>query len=593
MKAILKFKCKFMAAALLSACLATSTACSEDDGPAGQDVDIVIPPAYQRLVFPATGGESPLLVKSSIDLEAVASADWVTAVRVESTSQKMRKFNVVCQPSASGVTDSAQITLSAASGYSGVVKVVRLSGAVLSLVSDAEVTVGPEYGEIVKIVVRANEAPVFSSSESWVTSPSPSEADGNYTFNAIVANNLTTADRSATLTISNSGGSVSVIVTQSAGPGLDDSAMPSDAMSLISKIYAGINIGNTMECPAGEGDWSGEKVNADYVEGLKALGFNAVRIPCAWHSHLSDDKKYTIDPAWISRVKEVVDLCVGRDMYVMLNIHWDSGWLEDNIFDASKKSAIVAEQKAIWTQIATAFKDYDEHLFFAGCNEPGMNETINNTERWKTEPDALKRYVEYAQTFIDAVRATGGNNALRCLVFQGLGASISVTCDHMSIIPTDVVEGRLIAELHYYEPYQWAIMGEDASWGKTFWYWGMDNHKSGSNHNATYGEEDFVKSQFAEIKKRFVDKGIPVVIGEYSTRIRTGSEDPSEEFDAELFQKSRAYYNEVVTREAKNHGCAPFFWETGAEVNRKNGSAKLQYAIDGIMRGAKDGKYPF
>lgn len=593
MKDILMFKNRFMAAALLSSCLAASTACSEDDGSAGQNVDVVIPEAYQRLVFPATGGESPLIVQSSIDLEAAASADWVTAVRVESTSQKMRKFNVVCQPSASGVTDSAQITLSAASGYSGVVKVVRLSGAVLSLVSDAEVSVGPAYGEIVKIVVRANEEPVFSSSESWVTSPSPSEADGEYTFNAVVAKNLTTAERSATLTISNSGGSVSVIVTQRAGSGLDDNGMPSDAKSLIAKIYAGINIGNTMECPAGEGAWSGEKVNAAYVAGLKALGFNAVRIPCAWHSHLSDAKKYTIDQAWISRVKEVVDYCVGNDMYVMLNSHWDSGWLEDNIFSASKKSAILAEQKAIWTQIATAFKDYDEHLFFAGCNEPGMNETVNKEDRWQTEPDALKRYVEYAQTFIDAVRATGGNNALRCLVFQGLGTSISATCDYMSIIPTDAVEGRLIAEFHFYEPFQWALMEDNASWGNTFWYWGMDNHKSGSKHNATWGEEDFVKSQFAKVKDRFVDKGIPVVIGEYSTRIHTGSEDPAEEFDAELNHKSRAYYNEVVTREAKNHGCAPFYWETGAEVNRKNGSAKLQYSIDGIMRGAEDGRYPF
>ena len=201
--------------------------------------------------------------------------------------------------------------------------------------------------------------------------------------------------------------------------------------------------------------------------------------------------------------------------------------------------------------------------------------------------------MEYEQTFIDAVRATGGRNALRCLVFQGLGTDIANTYTYMKTYPTDVAKDRLIAEVHYYEPYQWALMENDASWGKVFYYWGKDNHKSGSNHNPTWGEESWVSEQFGKMKTQFVDNGIPVIIGEFSSRIQSTGCDSSEAIDQELHQKSRAYFNEVVTREAKNNGCAPFYWETGTEINRNTGAVITQYAIDGLMKGAEEGTYPW
>ena len=61
----------------------------------------------------------------------------------------------------------------------------------------------------------------------------------------------------------------------------------------------------------------------------------------------------------------------------------------------------------------------------------------------------------------------------------------------------------------------------------------------------------------------------------------------------EMHNKSRAYWNEVVTREAKAHGCLPFYWETGGDINRTTGAAKEDYAIEGIMKGAAAGNYPF
>ncbi|MGN0028369.1 MAG: cellulase family glycosylhydrolase [Marinilabiliaceae bacterium] len=576
------------------ACLATvpvaMTGCGDDDGGSAPATDIVIPEAYRTLTFAASGGEQPLMVQSTVDINASPDVDWIDVQRVESTSSKIRKFAVTCKPSTDGVERKAVISLTA-SGYEGKVDVTQLSGAVISLVSDSVVSVGAALGSV-SIVVNANAEPSFSSSASWLNKWSSEQADGKCTVVVAVAKNLTTEARDGRVTLTNEGASVSVRIKQAAAEEGGDDAMPSSATELVAKFYAGINIGNTMECPSGEGAWSGSVVTPAYVAGLKALGFNAVRIPCAWHSYFSDAKTYAIKESWMSRVKEVVDYCLGNDMYVVLNSHWDTGWLEDNIFSTAKQSAIIAEQKAIWTQVAEAFKDYDEHLLFAGCNEPGMNETSTGGKKWDTE--SVARLVKYEQTFIDAVCATGGNNAKRCLVFQGLGTDIESTSASMTTLPTDPA-GRLIAEVHYYEPYQWAQMEKDADWGKVFWYWGKDNHKSGSAHNPNWGEEQWVKDQFAKMKEKFVDKGIPVIVGEFSSRIQTAAtrSDKSEEFDEELHKKSRAYYNEVVTREAKNYGCAPFYWETGGEINRKDGTAKNQYAIDGIMRGAEDGAYPF
>ena len=167
-------------------------------------------------------------------------------------------------------------------------------------------------------------------------------------------------------------------------------------------------------------------------------------------------------------------------------------------------------------------------------------------------------------------------------------------------MPVDVVPDRLMVEVHFYDPYQFTMMNHDENWGKVFLYWGKDNHVAGSIHNATAYEEDYVKEQFQKMKAAYVDKGIPVIVGEYSAMKRTKTDKIDgtsglaySDIDEEMHNKSRAYWNEVVTREAKNHGCVPFYWETGGDMERISGKAKEAYAIDGVMKGAKEGKYPY
>ena len=371
-------------------------------------------------------------------------------------------------------------------------------------------------------------------------------------------------------------------------PDVPDTGMPHNAKELASLMKMGINIGNTMECTDGEGTWNGgTKVNEAYIKGLKAAGYNAVRIPCAWHSH-ADATSHEINADWMKRVKQVVTWCVQNDLYVVLNIHWDGGWLEDNIFDASRESSINAEQKALWTQIATNFNSFDEHLLFAASNEPGMNETSSGGKSWKSDASAIARVIKYEQTMIDAVRATGGNNAQRTLIVQGLGVSISDIYDYQTSLPTDKVADRLMVEAHFYEPYQFALMEEDASWGKMYYFWGKDNKVSGSDRNTpdNYAEA-WVDGQMKKMNEKYASKGIPVVIGEFSANLRNLSENQAEH------EKSVAYYGEYVAKVAKNNGCVPFYWETGSIINRTDGTVKKQAVVDGLMKGANEGKYPW
>lgn len=348
-------------------------------------------------------------------------------------------------------------------------------------------------------------------------------------------------------------------------------------------MFAGINIGNTMEAPDGETAWGNPAVNEDYIKGLKKAGFNAVRIPCAWNSHLSDPATNTIDPVWLDRVAEVVGWITKNDMYAIVNIHWDGGWLEENV-NVQSKDKVLIKQKAFWTQIASHLSDFNERLLFAGTNEPYQSKQEQLGEK------EMAVLLEYEQAFIDAVRATGGNNRFRTLIFQGPAASIDKTAELMKMLPKDSQPDRLMAEIHFYEPWNFCGMENDESWGKMAYFWGNGNQVEGSDRNSEWGDETHMKKQFDRMKSQFVDKGIPVIIGEYGAFL------PRPELSGTTAQKylnSRVYFNKCVSQFGKERGLVPFLWDTGEIFNRTTGAVKALEIVKGIMEGSQAGKYPF
>lgn len=357
------------------------------------------------------------------------------------------------------------------------------------------------------------------------------------------------------------------------------------AKQIAADMFAGINIGNTMEVPGGETGWGNPKVNEAYIQGLKNAGFNAIRVPCAWDSHIINKATHKIDPEWLDRVAEVVNWIVSRDMYAIVNIHWDGGWLEENVNVASK-DIVLPKQKALWSQIAERLKGINERLLFAGTNEPYQSKRDQFTA---TEMGVL---LEYEQAFIDAVRETGGNNLKRTLIIQGPATSIDLTEKLMTKLPKDHVEDRMMAEIHFYDPWNFCGMEKDESWGKIFFFWGKDNAVEGSDRNSAWCEEEYMINQFDKMKAQFVDKGIPVIIGEYGAIIDHSSA-LSNDYQKEKHLASRAYFNQCVSQFGKERGLVPFLWDTGEIFNRNTGEVKAKEIVNAIMKGSQAGKYPY
>ena len=359
----------------------------------------------------------------------------------------------------------------------------------------------------------------------------------------------------------------------------DATGMSSTAVQLAAKIKLGWNMGNSLEAIGGETAWGNPKATKALIDLVKANGFNAIRIPCSYDQYLANSKTAKIKEEWLARVKEVVHYGVDNDMYVIVNIHWDGGWLENNCTEEAK-SATNAKQKAYWEQIATHLRDFDEHLIFASANEPKV---ANATQ--------MAVLTTYHQTFIDAVRSTGGKNAYRTLVVQGPDTDIEKTNKLMLTLPTDKVANRMMMEVHYYTPYQFTLMDKDADWGKMFYYWGANTRSTtDTERNPTWGEEADLAKLFKSMKTQFVDKGIPVILGEFGA-IRRSDLSGS---NLTLHLASRAYYLKSVVQQAKANGMVPFYWDEGnlgsngfGIFNRFNSSVGDTQALNGLLDGLK------
>jgi endoglucanase len=310
----------------------------------------------------------------------------------------------------------------------------------------------------------------------------------------------------------------------------------------------GINLGNTLEALPTETSWGQPLTTQKIMDGYKAAGFNTVRIPVAWFAHA--DANDRVDPAWMARVKQVVDHARAAGLYVMINTHWDGGWLNHPSY--AKQAALNARLTGLWTQIATAFKDYDEHLLFAGTNEVGMESLFAPPN---DEFAAVQN--SFNQTFVTAVRATGGNNATRHLIVQGYNTSIEHTVAR-AVVPKDTVPERLMMEVHYYDPYDFALNGDSK-----IWQWGANAKDPAATQ--TWANEPWVEKQFSDMRARFADHGVPVIVGEYGA------------FPKSAYPGMKPYVHDwirQVTGSMRKHGLVPVWWETDGLFDRTTGAQK-------------------
>jgi endoglucanase len=406
---------------------------------------------------------------------------------------------------------------------------------------------------------------------TWLQISQSSGSSGTATVKITSNANTSGATRSAILNVSADNGQARRIVVSQVSSiypsynvsplAPDSTGMTSTAVQLFNNIVVGWNIGNTLEAQGGETGWGNPLITAAYVTAMKNLGFNSVRLPCAWDFHVDNQATAHIDPNWLSRVHDVVQYCVSNNLYVLLNIHWDGGWL-DCTATGARADSINAKQKAFWEQIATKMRDFDEHLMFASANEPSPSNAAQ-----------MNVLLSYHQSFVDAVRSTGGHNKYRVLVVQAPSALINN-------FPVDPTPARMAFEEHDYTPSQFTILGSDASWGNMFYYWCAGHHSTiEPDRNATWGEEDYLNTYFQSMKAKFVDKGIPFLMGEYGAYRRTTPKDLPTHNDAV------DYWITFNTKQAIANGLKPFYWETGGMVDRTADTVLDTRTVNAIFAG--------
>lgn len=541
----------------------------------GTEIEYKIAP--ENLEFPREGGVQYLNVQTDAEVKVTAEAAWCTVSENVSQSPRISRFEVTVEENPDVTERTTVLEVTIGNGVKENVTVIQKTS--LLIVDTSPVNLPDEASVFHINVLSSAEYTVSTGNASWLSLKEKEagaalfEAEANtalYPREAVI--NFSAGKESYDVHITQDGNSESYLAP-------DKTGMESDAMTLMKKMTLGINLGNTLEATGGETAWGAPKTTEAIIKYFKQLGFNAVRVPCSWDQNLEEGEGFVVRSSWMDRVKEVIDYIVGNDMYAILNIHWDGGWLENDIPNGYDKD-VDAQQHAIWTQIATAFRNYDEHLVFAGTNEPN----VENAAQMET-------LLKYEQTFIDAVRATGGRNAYRVLVFQGPSTDINKSVDLMKKLPADVVEDRLAAEVHFYDPVQFCLLSEDVSWGKMMYFWGDDqgHYATGAYQGKWLSNfnEAHIAKQMAKMKKKFWDNGIPVIIGEFGAStwktFNLGTDEENKKAK-EGFLKSHAAYAGCVVKEAKANGCVPFYWHCEDDIiDRSEKRILLQETYDAMI----------
>ena len=539
--------------------------------------------SHDTIDFQKEGGSTSVIINTDANSWNISkpASDWLV---VSSTSGTGKTDTVTLSVNSKTIVPrSIILTITAGNAKAVQTVVSQISSDYLYSLSTDTTYINLTKSGSASAIRISTDAPQWniSSNVNWLQYNQTASATGSTSITVTASENTGSNLRSAIITVSAQyTPPIQISVTQTADiyPNYNTAPIAPDAVGMSStaveigaSITLGLNIGNTLEAIGGETAWGNPRITKTFIDFVKQCGFHAVRLPCSWNQYMANSSTAQLKTDWLNRVKEVIQYCVDNNLYVLLNIHWDGGWLENNC-TVAKQAENDAKQRAFWEQIATHLRSFDEHLLFASANEPNVSDATQ-----------MAVLYSYHQTFINAVRSTGGKNSYRVLVIQGPSTDIETTNKLMLTLPTDKISNRMMVEIHYYTPWNFCGLTADASWGKMFYYWGKDYHSTTDlTRNATWGEEATVDANFKLMKNQFVDKGVPVILGEYSAMRRSSLTGNA----LTLHLASRAYYLNYVTQQAKANGNLPFFWDTGDLLNRNNNTVLDKQALDALIQGA-------
>lgn len=316
------------------------------------------------------------------------------------------------------------------------------------------------------------------------------------------------SDTDAEVTSTPDGGQVSAAPTGSP----DDGELT--AVELVKQMGNGINLGNTMEAYGHldlgvqaevseyETHWGQPVTTQAMLDGMKQAGFDSLRVPIAWTNAMDfESGDYTIRTEYMDRVEEIVKYAHNAGMYVIINDHWDGSWwgMFGSATPETREKAMDL-YVSMWKQIAERFKDYDDHLIFESGNEE-LGDRLNDINVAEdsgalSQDECYETANKINQTFVDTIRASGGNNGQRFLLIAGYNTNIERTCDERFVMPTDTAEHKLMVSVHYYDPWNYCGASSGQKWG---------TKKDYEDQNAAL-----------KMMSKFTDAGYGVIIGEYA-----------------------------------------------------------------------------
>lgn len=356
----------------------------------------------------------------------------------------------------------------------------------------------------------------------------------------------------------------------------------------------GWNLGNQLECSApgmdgesmvignpdgaikAETAWGNPVVTKRLIKAVKDAGFNAVRIPVRWQCHITNATAMSIDKEWMARVKEVVDWCLANDLKVIINTHHEK-WLEGRpLYEFKEENC--RKLALLWFNIASEFQGYDHRVAFAGTNE------VHIRDNWgKPEAENLAVQNAYNQTFVDIVRATGGNNEKRHLIVQTYVCNPDFGIhDGDFIIPTDMEgNGRqyLSVEFHYYTP--WDYAGDC-----TYDFWGTPYKEFGP---ASPSDENTMTDFLDRVQRVWGSAGLGIVVGEWGV-----TDHCQKGHDVQLVHQNVAFYCETLVSEALKRDISTFVWDNNSFGNGtekfgildrwKGNKIRAPWVLEGIQK---------
>lgn len=374
------------------------------------------------------------------------------------------------------------------------------------------------------------------------------------------------------------------------------------AHEAVTNMGVGWNLGNTLEAHAkkpnpdidsywgqegleSENDWGQPNTKPEVFKMMKEAGFGAIRIPVTWYNHM--DKDGNVNAEWMARVKQVVDYALAQDLYCIINVHHDTGadeagkhvsWIKAEGANYEKNKS---KFEKLWLQIATEFKDYDQKLLFESYNEmldkySSWNYATSNKSGGYNETEAMDAYKainDYAQSFVNVVRGTEGNNGVRNLVVNTYGACCGGKWGSNELpmgpiremkLPDDVTSNHLIFQIHSYP---------------------------GLKPNNLAAIKTQVTTMMSDLKNIHTAKGAPVIVGEWGTL--------NDDSDVNYNNNKTNYLDfcKHFVTEAKNNGIITFYWMGLSDGSNRSlpvfHQPDLAETIVKAYRGSTEGyKYP-